>query len=113
MREAVRRCQSLALPVIFTLHDALYFECNIADVEQYVMTAHRCMIDAFRAVLGMRDAPIRAEVHAWGFPIEKRETRTYGGIKVDCDPTYYDGKKDGISEHHKWVSFVRESQFLI
>lgn len=113
LREAVRRCQALALPVIFTLHDALYFECNIADVEQYVMTAHRCMIEAFRAVLGMRDAPIRAEVHAWGFPIEKRETRTYGGIKVDCDPTYYDGKKDMISEHYKWVSFVRESQFLI
>lgn len=66
MRRAVALAQELGLSVVFTLHDAIYIECDSGDLEA-MATLRNAMADAFSYVMSRYgDCPmVRLDGFAW------------------------------------------------
>ena len=118
MREAVRLAHSITLPVIQTLHDALYFELDFGDWYS-VDRAIWCMLQGFKNVMGPYE--IRVETHAWGPDFEEgyigkgakqtyRHTVTPLGNTVSYENMYWDDKV-GYGDRVFWHNFVLDDRF--
>lgn len=91
MRKAVKLCIDSGLTVIFTLHDALYFECDVTNFDYSVTLAADLMRKAFQDICGH---DIFVDICAWGFedikdrPIKKN----IGGYSITCCGILYSDK---------------------
>jgi hypothetical protein len=85
MRRAVDLCEDEGLPVIMTLHDALYVELDVNDWEG-VKKFRDCMTKAFISYFpeNPKDASlIRVDLKAWGQGIEKTDVCSTSEIFID------------------------------
>jgi hypothetical protein len=106
MREAVSLSHAAELSVILTLHDALYFECDLDKLEESIEAADACLKQAFINVLGDR---IFTEIHAWGFPCEGRiEKKTPNGTEYTCEEIFWEQGKVSEEERDKWLRFCAD-----
>jgi hypothetical protein len=116
MREAARLSYIAKLPLIFTLHDALYYEID-DNMLHLIAMANKLMIKAFANIMGDAMA-IRTEIHAWGpcfpreYPIgengkpEHTRMRVPGtDLEFTCENMYWDDKVT-VKERNKWHNFV-------
>lgn len=74
MRKSVAIAQDWRLDVIFTLHDALYIECDLDRVEEGVQALASAMDRGFRYYFPDHqkpDATVRLEAFAWGRGVEE------------------------------------------
>ena len=106
MRRAVALCQGYRLSVVFTLHDALYFECELHQLEASIMLANELMKKAFFEIM---DTEIFTEVHAWGLPIAVREERRCpDGTDYICDNMFWESGKVKPEQRDRWYRVALE-----
>lgn len=90
MRRAVKYCIDAGLTVIFTLHDALYFECELSKLDESICTAANLMRKACKDVIG---CDIFVDIHAWGIQgISTSEERKAGEYKYIANYMLYEDK---------------------
>jgi len=115
MREAVRMSHEEGLPVIQTLHDALYYEFDYGDWEA-VDKAVTIMVQAFKNIMG--DHEIRVEAHAWGPNFKEgyvlledgKQThytlKTPQGNTVSYEKVFWEDRVS-VKERDYWHNFVK------
>ena len=118
MRESVFNCDAAGLDCIFTLHDALYIECDLGDwaaVEKLAIA----MTEGFSKVCGdgkglpariSRPVQVRLDGSAWGYGLapEVRVLEVPGVVSpvpVKCTERYIDGRsKDDFEKFKKYLT---------
>ncbi len=98
MRKAVSLAQDQGLDVIFTLHDALYIECDTEKTVACASALGECMAVAlkhyFRDTWLAQDAVCRLDPTVWGPDWDGRTTINLGGRLGDTTPqTIYIDKR--------------------
>lgn len=103
MRRAVKLCHERDIPIIFTLHDALYAEieyCNFNKMRLFRDT----MIEAFHDVMKPYQSavPIKVEGMAWSKNYSQFKVKKVDDI--DLLPAYFDGKcVDGLRMFSRYL----------
>ena len=64
MRSALVKSVKSGLDVIFPLHDAIYFLCDVDDIEKTIDLAKSCMQDANREFIDI-DVRMDVDIHKW------------------------------------------------
>lgn len=111
MRRAVGYAQRRGLKVIFTLHDALYIEHDVGDLDAIDRLAHSMDL-GFRTSFPeeIRDiANVGLDANTWSpdYPDEDLEVTTPKGMKVKQQRKYVDER--GIEEYEKFKKYFDDN----
>ena len=96
MRRGVYNCYRAGLPVIMTLHDALYCEVDKSKVLEGIDTLAECMGEAVTHYF--QDTPMEEFAHcrmdpqAWGYGFEEGEIIQTSIGPMPCQPRYISGR---------------------
>lgn len=109
MRKAIDLCLDRNLSVIFPLHDALYVECDLSEIDRTVMELSESMLTAsefyFSGVAKEWAKSIRLDCDVWGLNLEEGN-RKINNIPCKFSKIYLDDR--GESEYKMFSKYFNK-----
>ncbi len=103
LRRAIALAQDRGLNVIIPLHDALYIECGVEDLQTSTDILADCMVEAFK--INYPDNPkaelIRLDIEAWGDKLEAGVVRTPKNRTINLERVHVDSRGKREYEMYK------------
>ena len=117
MRKAVQLAQDAGLEVVFTLHDALYIECDsdkaleAHDILAKVM--REAFVFYFKDSLKEKASMIRLDGHTWSldFPEEDEYVETPAGYTIKKSKIYIDER--ARDQYNKYAKYAHEEKISL
>ena len=116
MRRAVLWCDARGLSVIFTLHDAVYIECGIDEIEEKTLELARCMRRAYREIMhdGLPDdlkCDVRLDGKAWGDGLGEKslKIKLEENYTIDLSTQDFYLDKRGADEYQRFKKYLEKN----
>ena len=111
LRKAIKYTQDSGLDLVAPLHDALYIECDIADVKEATDTLAKCMTDGFVDCYpnNPKAKLIRLDIEAWGDGLLEQygsnTIKTNLGNKIELENIHIDSR--GKAEYLNYSQYFK------
>jgi len=107
LRKAVALAQDAGLEVIYTLHDAVYIECDLKDALKKTDLLYDCMVEAFQFYFKGKKKEwaglIRLDGDIWGSGLKEGKFKTAKGRILKAQKIYIDER--GEKEYQKFSKY--------
>jgi len=107
MRQSVANAQDAGLEVIYTLHDAIYIECNSEDIYEMAELLGECMQNAFQSTLNT-ESFVGLDYNVWSLDLEDDET--IDGFEGKVQNIYIDERSE--SEYKRFSQYFSKDDSL-